>query len=156
MLTPEVHNPREFIFGKTALRGPAIEITYLFGGTSGRFAVAEIAARLFPKAASSVQSVIDENEQIGGGKLVYPSGPHPYDQLAYRNDFTVAYVTPASRKGIGTATFLKPNSAPISGIVLIDPEGDYDMVQLAVRLPEALHHLAPQIIADVERRKNFQ
>ncbi len=154
VLTPEVHKPREFIFGKTALKGPAIEITYLFADTSGRFAVAEMAARLFPKAASFVQSVSDDNDQIAGAKLLYPTGPYPDDHLTYRSDFTVEYVTPANRKGMGTHTFLEPNSAPIEGIVLMDPDGN-DMVQLAVRLPASLRRLSPLVIADVAGRKNF-
>ncbi len=118
--------------------------------------VARIAARLFPKAAPYVQSVIDDDERIGGEKLVYPTSPYPDDQLTYRDDFTVDFVTPPNRDGMGTETFLKGDSTPISGIVLMDPGGDHDMVLLAVRLPASLDRLASPIIADAKARENFR
>lgn len=151
VLTPEAHQPDEFIFGKTALEGPVIEITRSFGGTSGRFTVAKTAARLFPKAAAFVQAVIDEDIQT---KDDFPTGPYPADQLTYRSDFVVEYVTPPNSDGEGTLTFLGKSASPIRGVVIMDPTGDHDVMKLAVRLPKSQASQAAIIISEVENRPN--
>jgi hypothetical protein len=150
VLTPERYRPNDFIQRKTALDGPAIEISYSFGDTSGRFTVAEFAARLFPKAAPFVQSVLDE-----GIVNDFPTGPYPTDRLTYRGDFIVEYVTPPDSDGLGTRTFLRRNADPIEGVVLIDPDSD-DLVMVAIRLPAPLRHLAPFIIETVEKHPGFR
>lgn len=156
VLTPEKHKPGEFIFGKTKVTGPAIQISYLFGGTSGRFEVAEIAARLFPKADSFVRSVEAEQQNIlGNNSFRFRKSRYPTDRLTYRDDFMVEYVTPPNRDGMGTRTFLTKNETQIDGIVVMQPNGDRDLVLLAIRLPASLKTLEPFIIKDAEHRSNL-
>jgi hypothetical protein len=54
-VTPEVHTAKDIIESRTHLSGPVIELSRATGGTSGRFVVADIAARVFPIARPFVQ-----------------------------------------------------------------------------------------------------
>lgn len=130
------------------LTGPAIEISHNFGGTSGRFHVAEVIARVFPAYMGFVRSIIrglDEKEDS------YPRGPYPADKLTYRSNATVEYLTPSDSRGIGTTSLLKADGRPIAGTaVLVGLHDGPDLVFLAVRLPAELEPLAPVIIRHAE------
>jgi hypothetical protein len=60
--------------------GPAIQLSYSYGGTSGRFDVAEIIARVFPAYTSFASTVMKE--------LIPPDsfsfGPYPKDRPKIR------------------------------------------------------------------------
>ena len=81
--------------------GPAVVLTDDFGGTSGRFDVAKIAARVFagPEKAF-VASVIAEGIEP---KENFPAGPYPADKLTYKTPTLVEFATPAGKDGLGTA-----------------------------------------------------
>ena len=76
------------------LVGPAIQFSTEFGGTSGRFGVAEIIARVFPAHRAFVRDVIAEGIEPASS---FPFGPYPNDKLTYKNSETVEYLTPAKR-----------------------------------------------------------
>jgi hypothetical protein len=104
------------------------------GGTSGRFPVARISARVFPRARAFVERVRDE-----GADLVDPNeyvfSPWPDDRLIRLSDFAVSYVTPSNRYGLGTE-YLSPGRHAVFGLAfLFDVEGpDPALDVLAVRL----------------------
>lgn len=153
VVTPERHKPQDFFFGKTTLIGPAIEASFSLGGTSGRFEVAETAARLFPKAAAFVQSVLAEGLV---DKITFQFRPYANDRLTYRGDFAVEYVTPANSDGEGTRSFLGKSARPIAGLVVMEQGGDHDMLRIAVRLPASESQLISAILGNLENRPNFQ
>lgn len=125
--------------------GPAIQLDYRYGGTSGRFAVADVIARVFPAYKWFAIGVMKE--------LISPRfsfGPYPDDALTYKSKTVVEYNTPAQTDGLGTLSSLKKTESPIQGVVLL-VERSPDLMQLAVRLPPDLNGLTPAIIHQVER-----
>ena len=133
------------------LLGPAIVLSSDDGGTSGRFTVAEMIARVFPAFKALTKRVADE---ISPDQ--FPVGSFQGDRLTYTSKSQLEYVTPAQSDGMGTRSWLKKNDRPIAGVALLQWEtADHsqmpDLVQLAVRLPRELSGLAPAIIHQVER-----
>jgi hypothetical protein len=127
--------------------GPVIQMSAELGGTSGRFGVARIIARVFPAHRAFVRKVIAEGIERAGD---FPSGPYPNDKLIYRSKETVEYETPAHTDGMGTQSRLQKNGDPIRGVaILVGP--DTDLFSLAMRLPYETNDLAPIIIQQVER-----
>ena len=127
--------------------GPAIEFSRRYGDTSGRFAVAEIMARVFPGHEQFVQSVVAE-----GLVPSFESGPYPADRLTYRgkNKDMVEFQTPPNSKGLGTdASMLQPNSSPVYGVAILFGSTP-DLLLLQVRLPAELQPLANDIIHQTE------
>jgi hypothetical protein len=127
--------------------GPALEIARLYGGTSGRFGVARIIARVFPAHKAFVTSVIEEGIEPASS---FPFGPYPLDRLTYRSNEIVEYQTPAQTDGLGTASWLRKNDSPIEGVAILTGEGP-DLLQLSVRLPAELNSLTSFIIQQAER-----
>src|SRR5690242_4609879 len=69
--------------GSAKLSTPAVILTRRDGDTSGRFAVAQISARLFAQQeADYIQRVIDEGILA---KEEFPFGPYPGDKPTYRS-----------------------------------------------------------------------
>ena len=130
----------------SGLKGPAIQLTIRSGETSGRFEVAEIAARLFPSKRDFVQRVIDEDIQPASD---FPFGPYPADIVTRRSDADVEFVTPPHRSGMGTKSRLAEGGEPIYGLALMTD--DNSVVLLDVRMPKALRHLAPAIVEVTHR-----
>jgi hypothetical protein len=83
LVAPEAHDAGDLLRSGIKLKGPSVELSRSFGGTSGRFEVARIAARVFPVAESFVQEVIDEGVKP---KTDFPSGPYPTDQLTRQGE----------------------------------------------------------------------
>jgi hypothetical protein len=137
--------------GWHGLEGPAIEIYHMFGGTSGRFGVAEVMARVFPGYRSFATRLLKE---MG---LPVPTGPYPKDTLTYRTKTVVEYSTPAHTEGLGNFNSrLGENDLPIRGTAVIigDPPNvrdGPDLVLLSVRLSPALTGLIPAIVDQFER-----
>lgn len=128
------------------LDGPAVELSYEFGGTSGRFSVADAVARSFPAYKAFVQSVMSEGFTLD--KI--PTGPFRTDNVQYKNDHTVEFTTPAHLQGLGTQSRLLPSGSPISGVNLLTG-ADTDLVSLSIRLPAGSGSLAPAIAGQVEQ-----
>ncbi|HUP02718.1 MAG TPA: hypothetical protein VMU19_01935 [Bryobacteraceae bacterium] len=129
----------------SGMDGPAIEVSYRFGGTSGRFSVAQTLARVFPDEKDFVNSVMKE------GKDQFVFGPYPADTLAYKSKTVVEYATPAQSDGLGTTSWLKKNASPISGAAIVFPGAEPDVLFLAVRLPPNLAGLRSAILQHFER-----
>jgi len=128
------------------ITGDGIQISYSSGGTSGRFEVAKVIARVFPAYKQFAQNVIAEG-------LVpvseFPFGPYPKDKLTYRSKSVVEYETPANTQGLGTDSRLQPNASPIEGLAIISGV-DTDLILLAARVAEADRDLIPAIVSQVE------
>jgi hypothetical protein len=130
------------MFGGGKLGGPAVQLFQTSGGTSGRFHVAEVAGRLFPRASAYVARV--EAEGVMDHPL--PRTPFPADRRTYRGPFQLLYTTPAGREGQGTASGLARGPLPIDGVEWLHPIGDMDLTSLAVRLPPSERPLVAAII----------
>ena len=128
--------------------GPAIEASWMCGGTSGRFKVAEVAARVFPAHKAFVKQVIDEGLRPASD---FPFGPYPKDKLTYHGDSIVEYQTPPHTEGLGTMSRLQANDYPVEGVEIFKGEEMPDLIGLYMRLPPALHDLTSPIIKQLER-----
>lgn len=118
-------------------RGEAVEFSYMLGGTSGRFEVADISSRLFPIAHAYVNRVAREQKDIGGLPLQISGKPFPDDRIIRRTNMVVRLVTPPRKQGFGTNAKLAPNDAPIEGLAaLIRAPGGFDLIELNIRLPQ--------------------
>jgi len=126
--------------------GPAVQISVSSGGTSGRFEVAKIVARVFPEYKAFAQSVIAEGIEPAGD---FPFGPYPSDKLTNRSKSVVEFETPANSQGLGTDSRLQMNASPIDGVAIVTG-ADTDLVQLSARVPETDRELIPAMIAEVE------
>lgn len=134
----------------TAITGPAVEIDRAYGGTSGRYEVARVIARVFPKRRSFVDNLIEGKRKEGiESASGFPFGPYPNDKLTYRNANIVEFETPANMEGLGTQSTLKKNSDPIRGVAILLGKTP-DLVQLSVRLPPQSRDLSAMIIHQVE------
>jgi hypothetical protein len=127
--------------------GPVIQISSVNGGTSGRFEVARIIARVFPDRKEFVDNVIAEGVEPASS---FPSGPHPADTLKYRGKNIVEFLTAARKEGLGTQSRLLKNNSPISGVAILFGE-EPSLLQLSMRLPSQTSDLAQFIIAHAER-----
>jgi hypothetical protein len=126
--------------------GPAIEISYSSGGTSGRFEVAEVIARVFPAYKPFVTRIVEE---FGQPASSFPFGPYPKDILTYKGKTVVEYKTPAQTEGLGTHSSLKKNDSPIYGAAILIGQTP-DLLLLSVRLPPDLAGLTSAIVRQVE------
>ena len=132
---------------RTPISGPAIQYSGMSGDTSGRFEVAEIAARVFPRFRPFVKHVIAEGLEPASN---FHFGPYPTDKLTYRSDHLVEFVTPANSEGLGTASWLAKGPGPITGFAMISGP-DTDLLHLNLRLPPELDSLGRTIIEQAER-----
>lgn len=131
--------------------GPAIQMTNEYGGTSGRFGVAAIIARVFPSYKEFVHQVMNEDIEAGiNPPDTYVFGPYPTDKLMYRGKNVVEYITPPNTEGLGTHSRLMKNSAPIRGAAILVGQTP-DLLQLSMRLPKGQRDLAHVIIQQTER-----
>ena len=119
-----------------------MQISVSFGGTSGRFEVADVIARTFPAYMGFAVRVAAEDV---GDPL--PRGPYPTDRLVRLRPTAVGYTTPAGRVGLGTDSRLAPSDRPIDGLAVLRPDGgDMDLVKIDVRLPAGQAGLATPIL----------
>ncbi len=147
-VSPEPYTSADVFSDKwKGFSGPAIEVSVMSGGTSGRFGVAKVAARVFPMHKAFVKGVIAEGLEPASD---FPFGPYPKDKLTYHGDSIVEYQTPPHAEGLGTTGSLRANDFSISGVEMLQGV-DTDLTGLAVRLPPALDGLAPLIIQQFER-----
>jgi hypothetical protein len=134
--------------------GPVIQISGEEGGTSGRYGVASMIARVFPTHSAFVRSVIASGLAEAND---FPAGPYPKDQLVYKSKEVVEYQTPAQTDGLGTQSRLQKNADPIRGVaILVGNQHEPSLVFLAARLPLEMEPLTSIIIQQVERRQNTE
>jgi hypothetical protein len=81
----------------------------MFGGTSGRFDVAEVIARVFPAYKAFVKTV---REMFDFPSSEFPAGPYRKDKLTYKSNRMVEYETPSHADGLGTQSWIKKNDSP--------------------------------------------
>jgi len=143
-ITPQpIDRTNIFSKGPAGDGGPAVVVTYRFGGTSGRFSVAEVIAKVFPAHRPFAVEVMKELDQSPA------FGPYPDDTLVYKSNELVEYRTPAQTEGLGTYWWLTKSTLPIQGAaLLIGPETDVAL--LAVRLPPDLNGLTRTIVDQFE------
>ncbi len=121
IVTPEPHSAEDFFAEEGAvLNGPAIQLSFIFADTYGRFEVAQVAARLFPARKAFVQKIIQEGVEPESD---FPFGPYANDILTRRSDSDVEFETPANTDGMGTRSWLVKNADPINGLTLMSEEG---------------------------------
>jgi hypothetical protein len=131
--------------------GQAIEVSFMLGGTSGRFQVAKVIARVFPAYKQFALNVIAEGIEPASD---FPFGPYPSDKLTYRGTSIVEFETPANTAGLGTESRLLPNASPIDGVAILFGGGaneDTNLVQLSARLAPSDSDLIPAIIGQREK-----
>ena len=126
--------------------GPVIQISVSSGGTSGRFQVAKVIARVFPAYKQFAQNVIAEGIEPASD---FQFGPYPKDKLADRGKNIVEFETPANTAGLGTESRLLPNASPIDGVAIITGT-DTDLIQLSARVLAMDRDLIPLIVKQVE------
>jgi hypothetical protein len=126
--------------------GQAIQISDFSGGTSGRFEVAKVIARVFPAYKQFAQNVIAEGLEPASN---FPFGPYANDKLTYRGKNIVEFETPENAKGLGTDSRLLPNASPIDGVAIITGT-DTDLIQLSARVSQKDRDLIPLIVKQVE------
>lgn len=151
IVTPEPHVGRD-LFAGTKLTGPAVVLSRIFGSTSGRFVVAEVAARLFPSAKPFVERIMAENL---APQNTFQFQPYPADVLTRQGATRVEFMTPADSDGIGTAGWLARNDLRVTGVAFLLPHDNMDLVTLDVRLPVERRDLAPIIVGAVENDSRF-
>jgi hypothetical protein len=127
--------------------GHVIEVSEMDGGTSGRFEVAKIIARVFPAYKAFAQKVIAEGIEPASD---FSFGPYPSDKLTNRGKNIVEFETPANAQGLGTDSLLQPNASPIDGVAII-AGADTDLVLLSARVPAADSDLIPAMVAQAEK-----
>ena len=127
--------------------GPAIQVSWLSGDTSGRFQVAQVIARVFPGRQSFVQSVVGEGIEPASS---FPQGPIATDKITTKSGAVVEYETPGGAQGLGTSiTALTPSSDPIDGVAVLTGATP-DLAFLAARLTADTRDLTPLIVQQLE------
>ena len=126
--------------------GPAVQISVSDGGTSGRFEVAQVVARVFPAYKGFAQNVIAEGIEPARD---FPFGPYPSDKLTYRAKNIVEFETPANAHGLGTDSLLEMNAGPIDGVAVISG-ADTNLTHLSARVPATDSDLIPYMIKRAE------
>jgi len=127
--------------------GPAIQVSWHSGDTSGRFEVAKIIARVFPAHMAFAKKVIAEGIEAAGD---FPTGAPATDKLTSHGDTVVEFETPANTQGLGTLdSRLTPAANPIDGVAILQGQTP-DLAFLAVRLDPSMQALSPSIVRQLE------
>ncbi len=117
-------------------RGPIVVRQTLYGGTSGRFDVARVSARVFALVNDFVDRVEAERREEGES-VSEPKDPWPSDTLHYLSPSALAFRTEPNTEGLGTLN-MPQSGLPVSGIAFLSGDTDApDLTVLAVRLPPA-------------------
>lgn len=147
-VTPEPHG-EDLFKDDQPLTGPIVISRYSLSGTSGRFEVARMAARLFPSRKAFVEGVLAEE---GVDRKDYPFGPWKTDKLTRPWPMGVRVVTPAGKAGAAVADRMGPGDLPAEGLIYMDAEDD--LYAVSVRLPADKAGLADAILFDAENSAN--
>ena len=120
---------------------------HMYGGTSGRFDVAKIAARIFPSAQAYVQGVIDE--KLPGSDDIH-FGAYKTDKLTRLGPNIVEYETPPRATGLGDEAVGTTHPWPIRGVAILMPKQYMDVQKLDLCLPPAQAGLGSTILKAFE------
>jgi hypothetical protein len=146
-VSPDPIDPKAFFSQDwKGFPGQVIQLSWDSGGTSGRFEVAEVIARVFPAYKSFVQKVIAEGIQPASD---FPTGPYASDKLTYRGKNIVEFETPANSHGLGTDSLIEMNANSILGVAIISGT-DTDLTHLSARVPTADSDLVRFIVIGAE------
>jgi hypothetical protein len=146
--TPEPINPADlFSTNWKGFSGQAIQVSFLDGGTSGRFGVAKLIARVFPAHMGFTHDVIREGIEPASS---FPSGPYRRDKLRYLSDRSVEFETPANETGLGTDSRLAHNDSPIFGAAVLIGEEEPSVILVSARLSPDNSNLIQPILRKAE------
>jgi hypothetical protein len=154
VVTPERHRAQEYFNeGPVAIRGPAVQSSLSYGGTSGRYAVAKTIARYFPAWKDFVQQVIEMDRSIGALPIEpLPTRPYKSDVIKRRTANYLRFTTPAGKNGEGTNSRLLPGVWPIEGFrKVVGPAGEPDLIGTEVRLPQTQANLIETILSEAAK-----
>lgn len=143
----EIDTTKIFSRDRINLAGPAISLSLIWGGTSGRFSVADIIARVFPTRTDFVRGVQNEGDML---QSTFTFGPYPADTLAYKSKTVVEYRTAARSEGLGTQFGLSRSDWPIDGVAMLLGTTP-DLVLLQVRLGPEHDEITKAIVHQTER-----
>ncbi len=129
------------------LFGDGVQLSVVKGNTPGRFDVARLIARVFPTEKAFVDTLVAQGLAPASN---FPAGPYPDDKIERRGPRLVEYTTAPKAEGLGTDSYLRPNSAPISGAVMLTGKTP-DALHLSVRLAYDTNHLTRVILEETER-----
>jgi len=129
------------------LTGPAVQATVYDGGTSGRFEVAKVIARIFPAYKTFAEKVIAEGTEPASD---FPFGPYASDKLTDSGKNVVEFETPGNAQGLGTDSRLQMNASPIDGVAIIGGQ-DTDLTLLTARFSSSDQDLIAAMVAEAER-----
>jgi hypothetical protein len=131
--------------------GPGISLTLLYGGTSGRFAVARYAARFFPKRVPNFVSAVDrELEEL---KQTEPREAPSFATDTYQEAAPniVKFETPGAQEGVGTTGPLVKSADPVSGLITLTvADEEPDLRILRVRLSPQQRALMDTIVQTMQ------
>lgn len=147
LVTPQPIKASDLLSQNWSNSGPSVLLRQVNGGTSGRFEVAQLIARVFPARKAFAQQVISEGLVPASD---FPFGPFPNDKLSYNDDTSVEYETPPRSQGLGTVGGLRPGEYAVRGVALLDGERFPNLLILAVRLSSEMQALKSPIIDDLE------
>jgi hypothetical protein len=105
------------LFSSLKVYGPAVELVFQDGGTSGRFPVATYAARLFPMVAARFIDGVRKEGLVPASELTLND---PADSVTLLGSLVAEFMTPAEKSGIGTGAYLGPSHDAIRGIASLD------------------------------------
>jgi hypothetical protein len=127
--------------------GPGVQATVYDGGTSGRFEVAKVIARVFPAYKTFAQKVIAEGSEPASD---FPFGPYASDKLTDSGKNVVEFETPGNAQGLGTDSRLQMNASPIDGVAIIGGK-DTDLTLITARFSDTDRDLIAAMVAQAER-----
>jgi hypothetical protein len=143
VVTPKRIEPPYFPLPK--ITAPAVMIESSDGGTSGRFHVAIVAARLFPLVASEFITRVRQEHLISDS--LFDAEPYPDDQLRYLSDRLVEYTTPPNRTGLGTDGMFEMSNLPVRGLTILNLDVEVNsLTEVRVRVAADLNSVAEAIV----------
>ncbi len=130
----------------STITGPLIVVSESYTDTSGRFAAAQVVARLFPKLRGYVQDVMSEG-LVPQEDFVFR--PYPADKLTYHGDDVAEFATASGGKGLGDdlgvvaedGMAVRGAAVAINGVVVV----------AAVRLSPDMNDISTEIVRQVMR-----
>lgn len=130
---------------RSKFAGSAIEVFSFEGASNGRFAVAEVIARLFPAWQWFADDLVKRES-----RPPFPPSPYAADKITRKSDSIVEYQTIANDHGLGNRGWLDANASPVDGVAILTGSTP-DLRMLNVRLPREQQSLVPVIVSEFER-----
>jgi hypothetical protein len=130
---------------RSKFAGSAIEVFSFEGASNGRFAVAEVIARLFPAWQWFADDLVQRES-----RPPFPPGPYAADKVTRKSDSIVEYQTIPNDHGLGNRGWLDANASPVDGVAILTGSTP-DLLMLNIRLPREQQSLTPVIVSEFER-----